>query len=92
MITVHVARQLLRFFPQLEGRSFQVEATTAAEVVRAMDALAPGMAGYIVDELGRLRQHVNLFVGDDMVVDRVALSDRVPEGGTVHIMQALSGG
>lgn len=92
MATVHVARQLLRFFPTLQGPTFEVAATTAAEVLQALDALAPGLAGYVVDERGRLRQHVNLFVDQERVVDREALSDPVGPGATVHILQALSGG
>jgi hypothetical protein len=92
MPRVEVARHLYRFFPALEGRALNVEATTAAEVVRAMDTLAPGFSDYIVNERGGLRPHVNLFIGDEMVVDRKSLSDRVPAGATVYILQALSGG
>lgn len=92
MVTVRIARQLTRFLPALEGREVAVEATSVAGVVRAVDALAPGFAGYVVDERGALRPHVNLFVDTSMVVDRKALSDRVPPGATVHVLQALSGG
>ena len=92
MPRVELARHLFRYFPDLEGRELVVEGATAAEVVRALDGLAPGLAGYLVDERGALRQHVNLFVAGTMVTDRRALSDRVPEGATVHVFQALSGG
>lgn len=92
MAKVEVARHLYRFFPVLEGREVVVEATTAAEVVRAMDAVAPGFSGYVVDERGALRMHVNLFIGREAVVDRRTLSDRVPAEATVYIFQALSGG
>ena len=92
MPEVVVARHLYRFFPVLEDRDIEGEGETAAEVVKAMDALAPGFSDYIVDERGALRPHVNVFVGDEMVVDRKALSDPVPAGGKVFIFQALSGG
>jgi sulfur-carrier protein len=92
MIEVIVANQLLRFFPALKGRKLVVEAATAAEALRAIDALAPGFADYVVDERGALRQHVSLFVGEEMVLDRRALSDRIPQGGALYIFQALSGG
>ena len=91
-VTVHVSKHLFRFFPVLERGPIVVEATTAAEAVHALDALAPGVAGYVVDERGALRRHVNIFVGGEMIADRKTLSDRVPDGGTVHILQALSGG
>ncbi len=89
---MELTRHLFQFFPQLEGESIEVEATTVVEVVRAMEERAPGFAFYICDELGRLRQHVNLFVGSQRVKDRTTLSDPIPPGERVHILQALSGG
>lgn len=92
MPRVHVSRHLYRFFPVLEGRDLVVEGETVADVVRSMEALAPGFAGYVTDERGCLRIHVNVFVGEERVVDRKRLTDRVPDDATVHIFQALSGG
>lgn len=92
MPAVEVARHLHRFFPVLADGPLTVEATTAAEVVAALDRAVPGLGDYIVDERGALRLHVNLFIGDEMVVDRTTLRDRVPPGATVSIFQALSGG
>ena len=69
-----------------------VEARTAAEVVAAVDARWPGLGAYIVDERGALRQHVNIFIGEDMVTDRARLSDAVEPDSRVYIFQALSGG
>ena len=40
-----------------------------AEVVQAMERLAPGFAFYICDEAGRLRPHVNIFVDQQRVAD-----------------------
>jgi hypothetical protein len=54
------------------------DATTVAEVIRAIDAMAPGLGFYICDERGRLRRHVNIFVDEQMIADRGRLSDRVP--------------
>jgi molybdopterin synthase sulfur carrier subunit len=88
---VSFTRHLLRFFPDL-GDGERVQASTVAEVVRALDARHRGLASYLVDETGALRQHVNIFVGDELVHDRRALSDRVEEDTKVHILQALSGG
>ncbi len=52
----------------------------------------PRLRSYIVDEQGRLRQHVAVFVGGEMVSDRVHLTDRVQDHQDVFVMQALSGG
>ena len=92
MIQVVVASQLFRFFPVLKDRTLTVEATTAAEAIRAVNDIAPGFSDYVLDERGTLRRHVSVFVGEEMIIDRETLSDPVPEGGTVFVFQALSGG
>jgi sulfur carrier protein ThiS len=92
MVKVELTKHLFAFFPKLEGKVLEVEASTVAEVVREMERLAPGFAFYVCDERGRLRRHVNIFVGEEAVTDRKSLSDRVEEGARVWIMQALSGG
>lgn len=92
MPTVAMTQHLYRFFPQLRGRTLTVPAGSVAEILEAVDALAPGFAQYVRDEHGALRRHVNLCIDDTMVIDRKTLSDRVPEQGTVYIFQALSGG
>ncbi len=92
MANVELTRHLFAFFPDLEGRELSVPGSTVAEVVRGMEAFAPGFAFYVCDERGRLRQHVNIFVGEARVSDRATLSDPVEPESRVLILQALSGG
>ncbi len=92
MATVELTPHLHRFFPALARGPIAVQAGTVAEVVRALEAMAPGFAFYVCDEAGRLRQHVVVYVGDRRVADRATLSDRVEPGSRVLIVQALSGG
>ena len=89
---VEVTRHLKEYFPQLGVTPLSLPASSVAELVRAIDADAPGFAFYVCDELGRLRQHVNVFVDDEMIVDRQRLSDRLSTESRVFIAQALSGG
>lgn len=63
-----------------------------AEVLSAINEIAPGFTDYVLDERGALRRHVNLSINDAVVVDKIKLSDRVPVDGTVYIFQSLSGG
>ena len=51
-----------------------------------------GQLWYVLDDQGALRKHVNVFVDNRMISDRVALSDAVAEDSEVFVMQALSGG
>ncbi|MFN7145390.1 MAG: MoaD/ThiS family protein [Myxococcota bacterium] len=90
MPVVHFTRHLQRFFPDLASQ--EVPGATVADVVGALDSRFPGLAAYLVDERGSLRKHVNIFVGDELVRDRVRLSDPVGADTPVHVIQALSGG
>lgn len=92
MAKVEITKHLFTFFPQLEGRELAVDASSVAEVIAELEKIAPGFAFYVCDERGRLRPHVNVFIGDERVADRQRLSDRVDASSRVLIMQALSGG
>lgn len=52
----------------------------------------PAVRTYVLDDAGALRRHVTVFVGNDQVAHRDALTTTVADGATVHIFQALSGG
>ncbi len=92
MVTVELTRHLYTFFPHLQGQAIAVEALTIGQVLGELEKLAPGIGFYLCDEAGRLRTHVNVFIGNDMIRDRRRLSDGVQAGDKVTIRQALSGG
>jgi len=48
----------------------------------------PRLRGYVLDDQGRLRQHVVVFVDGN----RADLNDAVDQSSEVFILQALSGG
>jgi sulfur-carrier protein len=48
--------------------------------------------GYVLDDQGRLRQHMAVFVDGTQIRDRDRLSDPVAANGVVDLIQALSGG
>lgn len=92
MPSVEMTDHLYRYFPQLAQRTITVPTGSVAEVLHAVNEIAPGFSDYILDEHGALRRHVHLAINDSMVIDRKTLSDYVPEDGTVYIFQALTGG
>lgn len=66
-----------------------------ATVRAALDhvfALNPRLRGYLLDEHGRLRKHVTIFVNDSPVADRIALADPIAPEDEIFVFQALSGG
>lgn len=52
----------------------------------------PRLRGYLLDEHGRLRKHVTIFVNDIPVADRIALADPIAPEDEIFVFQALSGG
>ena len=90
MPTVLLTPHLRRFFDLPER--IEVDGSTVAEVIQALDVRWPGLAFYIVDEQGVLRKHVAIWVDGNRVEDEDGLSDAVGTDGTVHVLQALSGG
>jgi molybdopterin synthase sulfur carrier subunit len=48
--------------------------------------------GYVLDEQGRIRQHMVVFIDGELVRDRDTLTDDVKPDSMVDVIQALSGG
>ncbi|WP_020168689.1 MULTISPECIES: MoaD/ThiS family protein [Methylotenera] len=92
MPRVEMSQNLYRFFPQLKDQVIIVPASSVAETLLAINEMAPGFTDYVLDEHGALRRHVNISINDSIVIDKIKLSDRTPEDGTVYIFQSLSGG
>ena len=86
----------VRFTPNLrrhlETPELSVPGATVAEVLAALFDAYPPMRGYVLDDRGRLRQHVTLFVDGAMIRDRESLGDPVGPQSELYVMQALSGG
>jgi len=90
MPQINFTRALKRFYPDL--RQLEIEAESVSEVIQHLDDHHPGLKDYLLDEQGRLRQHVNIFIGDRLIRDKEKLTDQVTENDEIFIMQALSGG
>ena len=65
---------------------------TLRESLAEAFAHAPRLRGYVLDEQGRLRRHVTVFVDGAPTRDRETLSDPVRPDSVLFVMQALSGG
>ena len=69
-----------------------VGGSTVREVLDAVFADNPMLRSYILDDQGRVRRHVNVFINSRAVSDRLALTDPVGPRDDVFVFQALSGG
>ena len=70
------------------NRELQLDGATVAEVLEALEREHPGTRGWILDEQGRIREHINVFVNKEYGREdtSVTSSDRL------HVIPAISGG
>ncbi len=67
----------------------QATGATVAAVLDALDARYPGIRFRVIDEQGRIRRHMRVYVGQDRILD---IDRPVGEDDEVLIFGALSGG
>jgi len=72
-----------------QSANVEVEANDLTEVFAILDERFPGIRFRVIDEQGRIRRHMKVFVNDESVRDLSTPLERTDE---VTIMQALSGG
>jgi len=68
------------------------EGGTLREVLAKLDAAYPGLAGRILDDSGKLRRFVNVYVGEEDVRLADGLDTQVPPGTQVSVIPAVAGG
>jgi len=74
----------------LAGGSSDIEVggATVGAAIRALEAEHPKLVGWILDEQGHIRRHVNVFVNGERMQDDAAIgaTDRL------HVLPSISGG
>jgi hypothetical protein len=70
----------------------EVEGATVREALEAAFNGNERARSYVLDDQAGLRKHMVVFINGERIVDRVNLSDCVPQNGEIYVLQALSGG
>ncbi len=66
--------------------------TTLAEVLDDLDANYTGIKARVLDDEGKLRRFVNVYVGNDDVRFLDNLSTPTPDGTQISVIPAVAGG
>src|SRR2546430_14554215 len=66
----------------------EIDGATVGEVIGRLETRFPKLTGWVLDERGHVRQHVNVFLNGE----RAATEAPVSERDRIHILPAISGG
>ena len=69
-------------------RELELEGTTVVDVLKALEREHPGTRGWILDEQGAIREHINVFVNKEYGREDTS----VAAGDRLHVIPAISGG
>jgi molybdopterin synthase sulfur carrier subunit len=70
------------------GRRHDVDGGTVGEVLVALERAHPPIAGWVLDEQWRIREHVNVFVNGTQGEEQTP----VAPDDQVHVLPAITGG
>jgi molybdopterin converting factor small subunit len=69
-------------------REVDVAGATVRDVLCTLEDQNPAIAGWIMDEHKRIREHVNVFVNGEKGKEETALAD----DDRIHVIPSISGG
>jgi len=65
---------------------------TVGDALAALGRRSPGVLDRVIDEQGDVRMHVNVFRNGESIRFLDGLRTSIPEGSTILILAAISGG
>jgi sulfur-carrier protein len=66
----------------------ELDGATVVELLRGLEARHPDLGGWILDERGEIRRHINVFVNGE----RAAEATAVVLGDRIEVLPAITGG
>jgi molybdopterin converting factor small subunit len=91
-VTFHIPGPLREFTSGHTAIRAEITPVTLSEALSALWKLHPGLRDRIVTEQGNIREHINIFIGEDDIRYTGGLTSRVPAGADISIVPAISGG
>jgi len=65
---------------------------TLRDVLQALWSRYPGLRDRLANEQGEVREHINIFVGNEDIRYLEGLATSIPDGAEISIVPAISGG
>jgi sulfur-carrier protein len=74
------------------GEEMKIAGETVGEALEAVFETHPPVRHYILDDQGRIRKHIVIFVEEVRLDNASALHAPVGQDSEIYVLQALSGG
>ena len=91
-VTFHIPGALREFTAGQSSVEIEGSPTTLADALLALWIRYPGVQDRIATEQGQVREHINIFIGDENVRYTGGLASPVSTGSEISIVPAVSGG
>jgi molybdopterin converting factor small subunit len=91
-VTFHVPGYLRSFTAGQAEVRLDASPATVRDALEALWVAYPGVRDRVVTEQGMVRQHVNVFLGNENIRWTGWLDTPVPPGSEISIVPAVSGG
>jgi len=91
-VTFHIPGALREFTAGRSKVEIETSPATLGDALAALWTLYPGVRDRIATEQGQVREHVNIFIGDENVRYTGGLASPVSAGSEISIVPAVSGG
>jgi len=91
-VTVHLPGPLSAYAGGVSRVVLDVAPASVGEALAALGTRHPGVRDRVLDEQGRVRPHVNVFVGKQSIRYSGGLATPLPQSSDLFILPAVSGG
>jgi molybdopterin converting factor small subunit len=91
-VTFHIPGALREFTGGRSKVALEDSPASLADALSALWTLYPGVRDRIATEQGQVREHINIFVGDENSRYTGGLATPISSGAQISIVPAVSGG
>jgi len=91
-VTFHIPGALREFTSGRREIRFEQSPGILSDALSLLYSLHPGVRDRVINEQGQVREHINIFVGEENMRYTGGLASILPPNSEISIVPAVSGG